>query len=255
MKHILRFAVNNKSAFLLLVVLLLLLLEPFMINSSVPRVIIALSYTAMLLLGPYFLTANRKILWLSMIVGIPAILSKIAIGINVVSGYDVYLDGLVVVFTSIMTCCSVYYTSTSLARPTEAIAGSALAYLLLGVCFAEIFAFINMVYPGSFTIGDTAVQYISPREMLYFSLVTLTTLGYGEFLPATPLARRMASIESVVGVLYIAVFLGRVISVMRREEEENESIERINKPRLRKRYPNRVIYHPTARPELRHRKD
>lgn len=254
MKLILRFAVNNKSAFLLLVVLLLLLLEPVMISCNAPRVIIALSYTAMLLLGPYFLTGNRKILWLSVIVGVPAILSKIAIGINVVSGYDVYLDGIVVVFTSIMACCSVYYTSTCMARPTEAIAGSALAYLLLGVCFAEIYVFINLFCPGSFTIGSATVQSISPREMLYFSLVTLTTLGYGEFLPATPLARRIASIESVVGVLYIAVFLGRVISVMRHEEEESENIGRVNKPRLRKSYPRRSNLPSSARPELRHRK-
>jgi voltage-gated potassium channel Kch len=60
-----------------------------------------------------------------------------------------------------------------------------------------------------------------PRAtLLYFSLVTLTTLGYGDLLPVTPFARIVAALEAVTGVLYIAITVARLVAAYQRTENE-----------------------------------
>ncbi len=54
------------------------------------------------------------------------------------------------------------------------------------------------------------------RINLYFSLTTLTTFGYGDIHPATPVAGVWSTLEAVTGVLYIAVFVARLVSLYRR---------------------------------------
>jgi voltage-gated potassium channel len=56
--------------------------------------------------------------------------------------------------------------------------------------------------------------------LLYFSLVTLTTLGYGDLLPVTPFARIVAALEAVTGVLYIAITVARLVAAYQRTENE-----------------------------------
>lgn len=53
---------------------------------------------------------------------------------------------------------------------------------------------------------------------LYFSFVTLTTLGYGDIVPATPLARILAVLEAATGVLYIAITVARLIAAYQRAD-------------------------------------
>jgi len=49
--------------------------------------------------------------------------------------------------------------------------------------------------------------------LLYFSVVTLTTLGYGDIAPAVPAARMLCSLEAVIGQLFVAVFIARLVSL------------------------------------------
>jgi hypothetical protein len=86
-------------------------------------------------------------------------------------------------------------------------------YILLGLFYFAIFNFIETVQPGSFreTVLPASVG-ISRHSLLYLSLVTLTTLGYGDILPVSPLARTMAALEAVTGVLYIAITVARLVA-------------------------------------------
>jgi Ion channel len=86
-------------------------------------------------------------------------------------------------------------------------------YLLLGMFYFAIFNFIETVQPGSFLqtrlLGATA---ISQHSLLYLSLVTLTTLGYGDIVPISQPARTVAALEAVTGVLYIAITVARLVA-------------------------------------------
>ena len=61
-----------------------------------------------------------------------------------------------------------------------------------------------------------AVEFSAWTQFLYFSLTTLTTLGYGDITPINPFARIWATLEAVVGTLYVAILVARLVSLYRR---------------------------------------
>lgn len=85
-----------------------------------------------------------------------------------------------------------------------------------------VFGFIYFLNPGFLREPPTVVQSI------YFSVVTITTLGYGDITPQTDLARSLAALESVFGIILIGLFLNAVAraSDLRREERHNQAAKR-----------------------------
>lgn len=94
--------------------------------------------------------------------------------------------------------------------------GAAAVYLLPAVAWAASFAVIEKAAPGAFDgLSSGVVQ--SWNELLYLSLTTLTTLGYGDIKPIDPFARIWATLEPATGVLYIAILVASLVNVYRRD--------------------------------------
>ena len=83
-------------------------------------------------------------------------------------------------------------------------------YILIGIFWAFLYAIVLKLQPGSIR-GLEAMQ--EADDVFYFSFVTMTTLGYGDMAPVTPLARVVAAMEAVVGQLYIAVTIARLVGL------------------------------------------
>ena len=92
--------------------------------------------------------------------------------------------------------------------------GAIAVYLLLGILWGEFYILIYLFQPGSFYF-DPATQFGEPpiSELLYFSFTTLTTVGFGDIVPVHPVARSMATLEALVGQLYPAVLLARLVTL------------------------------------------
>jgi Ion channel len=93
----------------------------------------------------------------------------------------------------------------------DRVVGAVVLYLMIGVNWAVAYALIDAVHPGSFTGGSG--EALGIRHWTYFSFVTLTTVGYGDIVPAARVARSMAMVEALVGQLYPAVILARLVSL------------------------------------------
>jgi hypothetical protein len=94
-------------------------------------------------------------------------------------------------------------------------------YLLLGVFYYAIFNLIETLQPHSFLeTGLQASTGVSRHSLLYLSLITLTTLGYGDIVPVTPLARMVAAFEAMTGVLYIAITVARLVSAYQKDDNK-----------------------------------
>jgi hypothetical protein len=91
------------------------------------------------------------------------------------------------------------------------IQGGVAAYLLLGVAWAHAYALVAVLRPGAFSGALSGGD--APRSFLYYSFVTLTTVGYGDVLPVHPAARSLAMLEAVIGPLYLAILLARLVSL------------------------------------------
>ncbi len=104
----------------------------------------------------------------------------------------------------------------------DTLAGAACVYLLLGMAFAACFAWLETVSPGSFAIPEGQGKTPPWADLLYASFVTLTTLGYGDVTPESGPARSLEILESVVGVLYVAVLVARLVSLYEAERPGSE---------------------------------
>ena len=92
--------------------------------------------------------------------------------------------------------------------------GAAVVYLNLATIVAAVFSLIWDLTPSAFANVPAPIG--GPGElatMLYFSLTTLTTTGYGDIVPVDPLARSMANLESIIGQFYLAITVARLVTL------------------------------------------
>jgi hypothetical protein len=98
---------------------------------------------------------------------------------------------------------------------THRILGAIAAYLLLGLCFALAYNLAEYARPGSFTMAEAGA--LAPQErtwsFIYFSVVTLTTVGFGDIAAIHPVARSLVMLEAIIGTLYPAILLARLVSL------------------------------------------
>ena len=92
--------------------------------------------------------------------------------------------------------------------------GAIAVYLVLGILWGEIYVLLYLMEPAAFYFNP-ATQFGEPpiSELIYFSFSTLTTLGLGDIIPVHPVARSMATLEALVGQIYPAVLLARLVTL------------------------------------------
>jgi hypothetical protein len=94
------------------------------------------------------------------------------------------------------------------------IEGAIILYLNIALAFTSIFRMISELDPAAFAdFSGQQPEAAALSGMLYFSFTTLTATGFGEILPINPLARSMANLETVLGQLYLAILLARLVTM------------------------------------------
>jgi hypothetical protein len=91
-------------------------------------------------------------------------------------------------------------------------------YLLLGLLWATLYLALDSFFPGSIKMAASAAD--RQTELLYFSLITLSTVGYGDIVPISGMARILTALEGVTGVLYIATTVALLVGRFRREPSD-----------------------------------
>lgn len=90
--------------------------------------------------------------------------------------------------------------------------GAAAAYLMIGALWSFLYAIVDRAGPESFTIrGSVATMEL--MDLLYFSFATLTTTGFGDIVPLARLAKTAAIVESIIGQLFLAILIAKLVGV------------------------------------------
>jgi hypothetical protein len=203
---------------MLTVLLVLLLLLTFVVPSAVQSVfqaelLIDVLLTCVLVTGTLAVSANRPLM-LGM-----AVLAAIALALRwsewILPGalLPIVRESSVIItlfVLAIAVALNVFSSSTDL---SERIVGTVILYLLIGLIWAIGYMAIAIRNPSAFY--QTREVAFPITNWIYFSFVTLTTVGYGEILPVSRLARSLATLEALIGQLYPAIIIARMVSMPR----------------------------------------
>ncbi len=185
--------------------------------------ITALRYGTSLLLisAVYSVSERRWHLVLAMVLAVPAVIAHMLPTLLGEQGTLIFRLGMSATFFTYITILISGFLLRQERVSTDMILGAINVYLLLAIIFMFLHAFAEILRPGSYLYqgetlaaalrGNAEIQ--SLAFLLYFSLVTLTTLGYGDIAPAMPAARTLCSLEAVIGQLFVAVFIARMVAI------------------------------------------
>ena len=181
-----------------------------------------LAFSCLMVIGIWSLRGSGR--WFS--VGIAFVIAGIVfnvLAVNLASPVYLYAS-FAALFGFLLLAIS--FTLKQIAIATDIspnrLVGAVCVYLLLGVIWAVAYTMLEMISPGSFG-GFTPLQGRGwDSEWLYFSFVTMTTLGYGDILPVSATARALAYMQAVFGQLYVAILVAGLVSALISSRQSNK---------------------------------
>ncbi len=164
----------------------------------------------LVLAGLNTLRHKQGLQWMTILLGALNMLLMVLDDLQIISRMMSQL-GLIALYLAL---CFALIRRVTHERPVtgELLYGLCALYLQLALAFAVGFTTIEALAPGAFASSSSGPLQLA--DFTYFSLVTLTTMGYGDIYPIHPAARILASIEGVVGVLFIALAVARSMGLI-----------------------------------------
>jgi voltage-gated potassium channel len=204
--------IRLRFIFLLAMLLFMLAVVPFLEGFSGLRTLFNVFLSAVLVSAVYALSQKIRHLAIAVVLAIPMLIS-------IWSDYVALSDTLFL----IGRICGVLFMAFTIFHilrhifqqqevTLDTIAGATAVYMLFAVMWTFIYAVLEQLQPGSFAIS-TAETLGERNIFIYYSFVTITTLGYGDITPVTYLARSMAILEAVVGQLYLVVLVAWLVGM------------------------------------------
>jgi hypothetical protein len=167
-------------------------------------------YLFLIISGSYALIKSRVIIYSIISFSFVAFIVWLLSNGNNIAWLNI-LDGLLqVVFYFIFLLLILIKVFKGGVFSVQRLEGAMTGYLLIGNLFATLYFTINLIM-GPNTFYMHGGEHIA--NFTYFSFTTLTTLGYGDIVPVLPIVRSMSNLEAVIGQLYPAVFIARLMSL------------------------------------------
>lgn len=211
--------------FLIFIISLLLLLGAWPLVTIVPayRLVLEISLTLVIFSGLFAMKCERKLLVLALLLGLPAVITQWIVTLAPNELVHAAGDLFPILFLAFFAVFLLRAVLVEERITRDTIAGALSIYLLLGIIWALSYQFIDQIYPDSFYLNPDIWQggALSRMDYLYFSFITLTTVGYGDITPVTPVAQSLSYFEAVTGVIYIAVLITRLVGTLQRRGDGN----------------------------------
>lgn len=196
----------------LLITLLLFLLLPGIAGPNLST-LLPFMFSVVLISSLYLVARDRRQLIIGCLLALPPLLTNFDLGFMEDTLRTQLNLGLQVIF--LVYVCRHLFAYLLAARQVQAsvIYGALCLYLIIGFIWAFIFTLLESLDPGAIGVAGESINNFHFVELLYFSFVTITTLGYGDISPVSQLAQSFAVIEAVTGQIYLAVIIARLVGM------------------------------------------
>ncbi len=174
-----------------------------------------LAISLLLLAGVRALTRHKSLQMVFAVIVALIILVRwirILLGVTWLAGWDIFFSMVSALVFVVVVLGHVYKEGPI---TSYRIQGAIVAYLMIAMSFAMAYLLLEFLVPGSFQFpgGALVLDEQSWKICYYFSISTLTTLGYGDITPMQPVARSLSMVEVLIGQLYPAILLARMVTL------------------------------------------
>jgi hypothetical protein len=216
-------AIAGHKFFLLFFFLLLyLLVYPYTQNKGVPYYALRILGIGITLLSVYAVSFRRSLVFIGMALAIPAIVEHLRVVRLEASATSLLTTVLTLAFDSFIIVVIFRRVFIHKQPTAETIYGALCIYLLVGLGFSSIYTLLAAVQPHAFYL-DPAMNLnltLNRFDLIYYSFGTLTCLGATGIAAVSNQARSLSLIEAVLGVLYLAVLISRLVGSRSRIYDE-----------------------------------
>ena len=157
------------------------------------------------------LVQSQRVFWISVTMLALALSARVADRYDDATWLTHAADIVSAAFTSLVLALLLNYVLRSRRVTQNTLLAAICVYILVGVLFGFIFLLIYRAQPHAFNLDP---KLGSPETQLrYFSMITLTTVGYGDIMPKTSEARALAALEALIAQLYLAAIIARLVGI------------------------------------------
>ena len=214
-------AQSRPDLFLLLSLLLVILMYPVLDHGDLRRLILGLLMFVPVLLATVRLSEIKGWVWPSVLLMLGAFIFAVASAFVPTRTLVGMKWGLLTAFFGLTVVGLFSYLKSARSVIDAHLYTAVSIYLLLGMQWFALYSAIDVFYPGSILQNNAAVT-DRQSELLYFSLITLTTIGYGDIVPLHGEVRMLAALEGVTGVLYVAITVALLVSAYKQQGTSGE---------------------------------
>jgi hypothetical protein len=170
--------------------------------------------SALVLIGGVFFVSASRVVAATMVAAFAMALWAAFARLTAPSSFDIYLIAGAWLIMSVVLIFVVGRTVFAPGRVNyHRIVGAILVYLSIATTFIALFTFVGLRIPKAFSGMLFEDSPALASNVIYFSFVTLTSTGYGDVVPVHPVARSLCNLETILGQLYPATLLARLVSL------------------------------------------
>jgi len=222
-----RFSTDDPSGRYLVLtfwIIILIAIFPYFVNGNLGFFIYSLLLTFVLISAVFTITGRSKYAILALVLIVPALIVawiSFFIDSDLLKEVSSLLSLMVMILVTFSIFLEVVRSRTPI--PRHVIWGAIAVYLLIGLSFATLYNLTYLITPSSFYYGIDPNLVLDFSDFVYFSFVTLATLGYGDIVPLTDQARSFAILEAITGSLYLAVLIAKIVSLSLVSSQDSKS--------------------------------
>jgi Ion channel len=170
----------------------------------------------LVLFAAIFIVSDNGVAVGAILVAIALIAVATVLPLRQLSTFNIYLDATAWMIAGVTLGIVVARAVFAPGKVTfHRIVGAVLLYLTIGLTFVALFCLVGLLVPNAFTgLGPLADNRGVAGNLTYFSFVTLTSVGYGDIVPLHPFVRGLANVEAIIGQLYPATLLARLVTLV-----------------------------------------